>query len=84
MRIWGVWEGWSHRGQIRRASPEPGIEHVWFLGCCDASDAIDGEAMQAVFYQGWDFMLIRKGETTGPKSRLDRLQEREMRVSGGH
>ena len=50
----GVWGGWSHTGQFRRASPEPGggerkneysiaTENVWLLGCCDASDVIDGE-----------------------------------------
>ena len=46
--------GWPQEDQFRRANPEPGggerksegpiwIEHVWFLGCCDASDVIDGE-----------------------------------------
>ena len=28
------------------------------LGCCDASDVIDGES-GVVFYQGWEFMSMR-------------------------
>ena len=39
--------GGVHRGQVRRANPEPGggggNENEWCLGCCDASDVIDGE-----------------------------------------
>ena len=43
--------GWSQEGQFRRANPEPGRGErrklpgvwEWFLGCCDASDVIDGE-----------------------------------------
>ena len=46
-----MWEGWSHRVQFWEGEPraweisggQNGIETVWLLGCCDASDVTDGE-----------------------------------------
>ena len=75
--------GWSQEGQFRRANPEPGRGErrklpgvwEWFLGCCDASDVIDGEECIISIMRGsggnvdslppgWEFMsMIGKGGT---------------------
>ena len=66
----GVVGGWVQEVQFRRPNTEPGgesekdcgqngIEHVWFLGCCDASDVIDcHECIISIMRGsgGWDFM----------------------------
>ena len=76
----------------RKKGGQNGSEHVLFLGRCDASSVFDGEeciisimraseAMETVYYQGWEFMsMIGRGDNGGEKW-LERLGEREVCVS---
>ena len=57
-----IWEG-EPRAWFGRAK-KLGSEHVWFLGCCDASDVIDG---------GWCIISIMWGSGGNVNRLLPRM-----------